>query len=618
MDVTAFADCVNATNSNAETPLHLAAQGGEVRSVEILLSHGALTNRSLDDTAFMCACRNGHHECALLLYNAHPFQRDWKDKVGNTALHHAALGGCPKTLGIALDIESMISRNEDGLTFLDIIISSANERCALVVVNHRRWQECLEYPSCTDPMIGFIQQLPTVAKRVLDRCHQCASVDSRNAEYWEKFVFKYLQPQRMLSGRDHPHVSESVPTKSGKEVTDSITALKKMVRYKRLDLLVHPVVEEYISSKWNTYGLWVYMVSFLLRLTTAILLSTFVLVVPHPDTAQLQTPGLNANTTNATVLNVAAQTLRVATLLTNFLLTLLLLLPLTANIKKLLTKANLPIIMYSLAIVCTYVFLLAPNPTDLWTVGALASFFCWLAVIMGMLFFEMFGIYVKMFLTVTLTVFKVLFVSFFLILAFAFPFHILAARLPFFASISYSLFTLFSYLLGEVQYELIVVESQSDNLSNSPVVFLFVITVAILMTISMANLLVGLAVGDIEGIRSTALLEKRKLHVLYLSYLERSPLFRRFRKPYVIIYPNRKASILKRLCKYLKNVLVEDEDLPAGKVADSAQAPQAEHTSCVCDETLRKMGQQLEELTHLVNQITERQARCCSNCQEKL
>ena len=62
---------------------------------------------------------------------------------------------------------------------------------------------------------------------------------------------------------------------------------------------------------------------------------------------------------------------------------------------------------------------------------------------------------------------------------------------------------------------------------------------------------------------------------------------------------------------------MEDEDLPAGRIADSAQVSQAAHTSCVCDETLRKMGQQLEELTHLVNQITEQQARCCSNCQEK-
>ena len=94
-----------------------------------------------------------------------------------------------------------------------------------------------------------------------------------------------------------------------------------------------------------------------------------------------------------------------------------------------------------------------------------------------------------------------LLVSFFLIVAFAFPFYILAGPLPNFASIGYSLFTLFMSMLGEVQYELIILEDQSGNLNHSPLLFLFTVAVAILLTISMANLLVGLAVGDIEGIR---------------------------------------------------------------------------------------------------------------------
>ena len=472
LDENDFSDSVNKLNSKGETPLHLAAQGGDTRSVEILLSHGALVNRSSNDTALMRACFNGHSKCVLILHKTYPFQRDWKDQTGNSALHYAALGGNPKTLATALDIGCKISKNVEGLTFIDILIASTNQQCALEVVNHSRCQECLDYPSKCDPMFGLIQQLPIVAKRVLDRCHQCASVDRGHPEYWERFDFKYLQPSRMRSMTELQTETSTdlLPEEMSRDNTNSMTALRKMVKCKRLGLLVHPVVEKYITDKWNTYGIWIYLVSFLLRLIAAILLSAFVLVVPHPDLVESQnsTQELSNHTSNQSdgefTLTASAQALRVTALLVNFLLTLLIILPLTATISRLLTRENAPILVYILSIVCTYIFLLAPIPLNLWIVGALSSFFSWLAVIMGLLFFELSGIYVKMFITVTTTVLKVLLVSFFLIMAFAFPFYILANPLPNFASIGYSLITLFIYMLGEVQYELIIPEDQSSNL----------------------------------------------------------------------------------------------------------------------------------------------------------
>ena len=618
LDIPASADCINKTNCKKETPLHLAAQGGEIRSVEILLSHGALVSKSFNYTALMCACFNGHSKCVLLLHKTHPFQRDWHDQNGNTALHHAALSGDADTLRTTLDIGCKITKNAEGLSFMDIIITAANEKCGLVVVNHARWQECLDFPSQSNPMIGFIQQLPSAARSVLDRCHECALLDKRHAEYWEKYDFKYLQPLKLPSKNEHQAVDKSanlLPEKENSEKNNSMTTLQKMVKCKRLDLLVHPVVEKYLTYKWNTYGAWMYLISFFLRLTVAIFLSAFILVVPNPNTIQPQSNithnnmsfnGSNIEETSLR-LSVSAQALRATALVINVLLSLVILMPLAATLRKLLTAENTPILVYILSILCTYVFLLAPNPIDIWTFGAVASFFSWLAVIMGLLFFKLFGIYVKMFLTVTITVFKVLFVSFYLILAFAFPFYILAGPLPPFASIGYSLFTLFSYMLGEVQYELIILEDQNGNLNHSPVIFLFVVVVAILMTIAMANLLVGLAVGDIEGIRSSALLERRKLHVLYLSHLEHSPLLQRFHKPFIISYPNRKASLLKRLWNYLRSIVAEEEAKEMKPASPAATMVNCDHTNCCQQEDIIRLGQQLEELTLLVKQFCEQQ-----------
>ena len=614
LDLPAFADCVNAINSKAEMPLHLAAQGGEIRSIEILLSHGALTNKSLGDTALMRACLNGHSKCALKLYNAHPFQRDWKDKTGNTALHYAALGGDPKTLTAALDIGCKISKNTEGLTFVDIVIASANRKCAVVFVSHSRWQECLDYPSKCNPMIGLIEKLPTVAQQVLDRCHQCAPCDRKNAEYWERFDFKYLQPST-----EKPDMLPNQKTHA-----NSMTAARKMVKYKRIDLLAHPVVEKYITDKWSSYGVWVYLVSFTMRLIAAILLSTFILVVPNPEinadvqnsSAQVPSNGSHNSSDGELTLSESAQALRATALIVNFLLTLLVILPLTATIKKILARDNFPILVYIISILSTYIFLLAPNPTDIWVAGAIACFFSWFAVTMGLLLFKLFGIYVRMFLIVITTVFKVLFVSFFLILSFTFPFYMLAGRLPVFSSIRYSLFTLFSYMLGEVQYEEFILTDQSGSLNHSSVVFLFVIAVAILMTIAMANLLVGLAVGDIEGIRGTALLGKRKVDVLYLSHLDRSPLFQRFNKLYIVTYPNSRSSFSKRLWKCLKNV-AKDEDEEEQEIANSALSATPDDHRDGCDqEEINRIRQQLEELTVLVKQLCEQKQRNCPNCRE--
>ena len=123
--------------------------------------------------------------------------------------------------------------------------------------------------------------------------------------------------------------TDLLPEEMSRDNTNSMTALRKMVKCKRLGLLVHPVVEKYITDKWNTYGIWIYLVSFLLRLIAAILLSAFVLVVPHPDLVESQnsTQELSNHTSNQSdgefTLTASAQALRVTALLVNFLLTLL-------------------------------------------------------------------------------------------------------------------------------------------------------------------------------------------------------------------------------------------------------------------------------------------------------
>ncbi|KAL0485850.1 hypothetical protein AKO1_002129 [Acrasis kona] len=92
--------CVDVTNKNHETPLHLAAGKGNVSAVLCLLNHGADIDATnvVGDTALMGAAHFGKHEVVKILLErgASPNVKNWK---GVTPLMRATRNGCEKTIG---------------------------------------------------------------------------------------------------------------------------------------------------------------------------------------------------------------------------------------------------------------------------------------------------------------------------------------------------------------------------------------------------------------------------------------------------------------------------------------------------------------------------------------
>ena len=58
--------------------------------------------------------------------------------------------------------------------------------------------------------------------------------------------------------------------------------------------------------------------------------------------------------------------------------------------------------IHGFAIVCTFMFLIPSRP--LWVAGSLAVFFAWFRLAVGLLFFDVFGLYISMFLAIARTV----------------------------------------------------------------------------------------------------------------------------------------------------------------------------------------------------------------------
>ncbi|XP_058838850.1 transient receptor potential cation channel subfamily A member 1 isoform X10 [Topomyia yanbarensis] len=139
------------------------------------------------------------------------------------------------------------------------------------------------------------------------------------------------------------------------------------------------------------------------------------------------------------------------------------------------------------------------------------------------------GIYVVMFLEILQTLIKVLTVFSILIIAFGLSFYILLSKIVnpqannlSFSSIPMSLIRTFSMMLGEIDFLGTYVQPFYSSELPFPIPsFVILCLFMILMPILLMNLLIGLAVGDIESVRRNAQLKRLAMQVVLHTELER-------------------------------------------------------------------------------------------------
>ena len=598
LDIPGCQTLLNKTNESGATPLHRAAGGGHTRCVELLLSHGAMSHKCHGGiTPFMHACLVGHTQCAQLLHEAFPFQKDWVEHKGNSALHLAVQSENPCIVGKVLSLGVAITHNHEGLSFFDLIIEKPDAKLAMAAIGSKRWQEILDLvsPHRQHPMLGLIRHLPEVAKMVLDHSHVQSSYDRRDPQYWTKFSFKYLSLNEQQAsensdegteeekGKDNveeeavliklfhqPSVQYKIGSTGGEVAKNrcrNVQVLRAMIRYDRVPLLTHPVVKAYLKSKWRDYGRFFYSIYILLFAVQVIFLSAFIIATPNPTQAGIEV-AVNASGSGAGEefedeirISIGLNTIRLFTFFftgLNIITWGLSTFSLGSNALNLVRNAF--VWADFLAILFTIIYLIPVHGihSAIWQVGSLASFFCWFALFLKLQPFDLFGVYVTMFMAITRSVFLVLTVCFLLITAFSLSFYILMGNIPIFSTVGYSFFTNFGYMLGEIDYTLPILQDEDGNLEYEKLSFIFIIVVAILMSIVIMNLLIGLAVGDIDKIQRNAIIERRTIQVSIftrLNYSMPKKLLHKYDRQSYTAFPNTKRSLIRRLWKIFWNLL---------------------------------------------------------------
>lgn len=404
-----------------------------------------------------------------------------------------------------------------------------------------------------------------------------------------------------------------------------------MVRHNRVPLLTHPVTESYLKVKWERYGRWVQLAKTSLISLQIIFLLVFTFSAPTPteirsieamNSTVNCTDGINCTgTVEFSTTATAARFLAMIFALVQFFDWLVAVIRLRVAESLNITR-NSFVLIDGLSILMTLIFTIPWTSTNsvVWQAGAIAFFFAWFSLFLTIQLFDLFGVYITMFMAITRNVLQVLVICLFFIIAFGLSLHILAGNTQEHSNFGYSLFKVFGLMFGDFSY-IFFVRSQNDGeLYYTELTFIFVITMTIIMAIVFQNLLIGLSLGHIEEIRLNAIAEKRAIEIGFYKRIDSNFLQKRAfwklnnesRKH--TIHPNKNVLWIRQIWRHFWRTLkgLDHIDMEASLPTDNSHSVEQELVgiNARIDElvvTQERMAETQEKLLDMVNQILSAQ-----------
>ncbi|XP_034482338.1 transient receptor potential channel pyrexia [Drosophila innubila] len=480
---------VNCRNASQQTPLHLACLSQSIGTVEILLKYGANVNAVYRDgrTALHAAIVKQSRclDCCNALLKAGA-DVNKADDYGYTPLHIAALNEFSSCVYTFIEHGADITARTDGHT------------SALTFIVRR----------CPEVIPKLMQKLDDSIKA---NDHEIGDVDCQI-----KLDFRLLVPSSSME----------------KGETELMLTLIE-VGQKRI--LMHPLCETFLFLKWRRIRKF-----FLLSLayhTCFVLLFTLYVIGVYVRCCK---PG------ETCLAPGYVSTIGYFVIVLNILL-------LGKELFQMAHGLHGYAKYWENWLQWTIVFgvLLCVTPETLWTgdlltvpmwqhhVAAVVILLVWLELMMLVGRFPIFGVYVQMFTKVAVNFGKFLLAYICLLIAFGLSFAVLFNDYPAFENITWSFMKSFTMMSGELEFEDIFYGDYAVKFPvTSHIIFLaFVLLVTVILT----NLMLGLAVSDIQGLQVSASLDRLVRQAELVSRLESFFFSRLLRNAPLVHYCKRKA-----------------------------------------------------------------------------
>ncbi|KAJ7385791.1 Transient receptor putative cation channel sub A member 1 [Desmophyllum pertusum] len=514
----------NDKDKQGMTPLHIAASNKHLETCKLLVSKGSdvtsLCNHQR--TPLHLAVKAGSLETArCLLSPMLPSTLEIKDADQNTPLHIACMHNRLEILKFFLDKGADVqARNSMNMTCLDVAIEWDSDEVAKTLVRHERWKEVVCYTSADriTPMEKLIEKLPEVAEIVLDQCISYSHLPTTHPDFTVTFNFKPLDPPDALTSSTCRY----------------FFGPGCMATYRRESLLNHIVTQMLLRWKWLALGKFLNYFSFTFFFVFLVLFSVF--IVEQRGKVNISKNG-NVDTTSAIVgdESTAIPTVIFVFLILNILKELCQIFWLRLEYCKDYTNfVDLSMYASTLIYILPYV-----TKDDLygdvqvqWTAGALGLLLCYLIWILSLR--RLTGsasLYVTMYVEVLQTFVKVIAIFAIVLVGYALVFYVLLKDEDNFSSVWLSFVKIFVMMVGEMDYSDVL----SGNVVNNAKVpgtdilyvplpeFSYIIFMLFVLSVSIVlmNLLVGLAVGDIDSIQKTASLRTLIEQALLVDSLQK-------------------------------------------------------------------------------------------------
>lgn len=197
-------------------------------------------------------------------------------------------------------------------------------------------------------------------------------------------------------------------------------------------------------------------------------------------------------------------------------------------------------------IVASGAILIHPNGCWPHHAAALGVLLVWVELMMIVGRFPMFGLYIQMFTQVAMNFFKFLGAYVCLIIGFALGFSVLHHNYKSFKNPLVGLLKTIIMMSGELEFEDVFFDSTA-KLHYPGTAHLMLLAFVVLVTVILTNLMVGLAVSDIQELRRCAGLDRLVRRAELVAHLE-SMLFSKFLDhcPQRLVKPCRKGALLLR------------------------------------------------------------------------
>ncbi|KAK1132464.1 hypothetical protein K0M31_013850 [Melipona bicolor] len=527
------ADCVKAlleagaspNNSQVytETPLHVAAGLGSVICTKLLLTYGADVRfqfGSMKSTPLHLAAEEGSAECTKLLLEAGA-ACEAQNARGQTPMHLAVLSQSIETLDILLSIGAKINiEDNDGRTplhaavaksargiemmkillkagslvnkadkfgYTPLHIAALNEKSSTVITLLSKGADLTARTKGGISALSFIvRKTPDVLPRFISRLDQAISLHDH--ELGDVDCELRLDFRPLLSG--------------SRGEADLMLCL---VEAGQRHVLKHPLCESFLYLKWLRIRKF-FLLSLIFHSIFVAFFTAYIVVEKFRGV--LFWPVLIFTVTLA-----SKEFFQMAHGVCSY-------------IKRWENWLQWSVVLLS------SIVLNMPKQYHGWQchISAISILLIWILLMMVIGKFPMFGLYIQMFTQVSINFFKFLGAYIFLIVGFSLSFNVLLQN----DSFSHPLIALLKTIVmmsGELEFEDIFISTQSP-IEHSGTAHLMFLSFVILVTIILANLMMGLAVSDIQELRRCAgldgLVRRAELvahleHMLFSKLLDHAP-----------------------------------------------------------------------------------------------